>query len=346
MPTIADYRDDCRADGLLVETVPDFLTNGHDGVKTLRDPSHGYLHHTVATVLQSVYWDRAKRPGWPASEWRPEVPAPRANLYVARARKGGCRPGCPYDDQAHLVFTSNGKAHHAGMANLSRIKLARAGRISAAVPTAKAAGLKDDFSGAGFESVGMEIDWNVGEDWPADLLTVVCRAMNVAVDTFDWPGIGSWIQHEQATDRKTDLAYTGDIWALGEHIGRQAPDAQEDDMQVPDLNAAAKLGQLDDFFTRQAQVSARYGLARGVDIRTAVAPLLAAISSAGVESGKRDAAVLAVLATLGKPQELSAEEFAAALAPLLAEQGVTLSEATIARAVRTELAGALAGPTA
>lgn len=67
MTTIADLRDAFSAAGILVETVPDFLSNGHDGVTTLRDPNLGYLHHTVATSLESVYYDPAGRAGPPTN---------------------------------------------------------------------------------------------------------------------------------------------------------------------------------------------------------------------------------------------------------------------------------------
>lgn len=72
-----------------------------------------------------------------------------------------------------------------------------------------------------------------------------------------------------------------------------------------------------------------------------VVQLLGAVTAAGVDSAKRDAAILGVLAALPKPSDVTPEEFAAALAPLLAGHGVDLDAATIAKAVRAELAGAL-----
>jgi hypothetical protein len=243
MATIATLRDAFKAVGIPVETTPDFLTNGHDGVTTLRDPTCGYLHHTVARVLESVYCHPTAS-GWPHSEWRPDVPVPRCNVYGARARAGGCRSGCPYKGKAHTVFVSNGKAHHAGMANLGRIRMARAGLISARISDASVAGLADDFSGAGFESVGWEVDWAEGEDWPADLLDMLALGMRTAVEVFGWSGVGHWIHHRQATRRKPDMAYRGDIWA------RATTTPEEDDMPLSDTDVekvadrvVAKLGE-------------------------------------------------------------------------------------------------------
>jgi hypothetical protein len=226
VPSMADLRTACLDAGLPAETVPDFFTNGHDGVTLLQRPKLGYLHDTVATVLQSVY----SFPGQP--DWRPDVPSPRCNVYLARARSSGCRTGCPYRGRAHLVFVSAGKAHHAGWANLSRIQAARAGRIGPAVVDASAAGLADDYSAASFESVGVEADWNVGEDWPADLLDLLARLMHTAVDVFGWTGVGHWIHHRQATSRKTDMAYRGDIWARARNINL----TEETDMPLNDAD--------------------------------------------------------------------------------------------------------------
>lgn len=228
MPTIADLRDPFVRAGIPIETAPDFFTNGRDRVLTLRDPTCGYLHHTVATQLVSVYWDRTGTSGWPHEEWRPEVPAPRCNLYGARARPAGCRAGCPYDNRAHVVFCSNGKANHAGWANLSRIQAARAGRIDHGVIDAAAAGLADDYSAAGFESVGWEFDWNVGEDWPDDLLDMAAVGVKLTADLF-WDGdVGHWILHRQATNRKPDWQYPGDIWTRANTITAEEPDDMAD----------------------------------------------------------------------------------------------------------------------
>lgn len=216
---IADLIAPFRKAGIPVEVVPDFMTNGRDGVRTLRNPTCGYIHHTVATSLVSVYWDRTGTTGWPHEEWRPTVPAPRCNLFGARARAGGCRLGCSYKGKNHVVFVSNGKANHAGMANLSRIQAARAGRINVNVPNAAAAGLPDNYSAAGFESIGWEFDWNVGEPWPADFLDMAAVGMKVTADLF-WGGdVGHWILHRQATNRKPDWAYTGNIWVRAATIG-------------------------------------------------------------------------------------------------------------------------------
>lgn len=209
--TVVDWERACRTAGLPTETVPDFLGNGHLGVLLLSGPKLGYWHHTDSIVLASVYYDPAGRAGWPAGEWRPTVPAPRANLYAARARAAGCRPGCPYKGRAHLVFTSAGLAYHAGEANLGRVALARAGRVTAAVPDA--AGLPDDYRAANGEAVGLEVDWATGEGWPADLLDLVAAASAAAVRVFGWSGAGHWIHHRQATYRKPDMAYRGDLWA-------------------------------------------------------------------------------------------------------------------------------------
>lgn len=243
MATIVDLLEAHQEAGLPTEVVPDFLTNGH-GLDVLPAPRLGYLHHTVARVLESVYYDRTARPGWPAREWRPDVPAPRCNLYGARARPGGCRPGCRFKGVAHNVFVSAGRAHHAGRANLERIRLARAGRISVRVPDAAAAGLVDDYTDASSESVGYEIDWAEGEDWPADLLDLGARTMRLTVDVFDWPGVGCWIHHRQATRRKPDLAYRGDIWARAAAITIKEDDMSAADVAAINKHTAAKLDEM------------------------------------------------------------------------------------------------------
>ena len=227
MASMIDLLEAAQAARLPVEVVPDFLTNGHDGVLTLDRPRIGYLHHTVARTLESVYYDPLKRPGWPTSEWRPDVPAPRCNIYVARARTAGCRTGCPFKGRDHVVFVSAGKAHHAGMANLSRIQAARAGQIS--VRTPDAAGLPDDYSRASFEAVGVEVDWMSGEGWPASLLDLIARLMQITKRTLGWVELGCWIHHRQATYRKPDMDYRGDIWARAAAI---------DITEEPDMDAA------------------------------------------------------------------------------------------------------------
>lgn len=226
MTTMVDLERACRAAGLPMDpTVPDFLTNGHNGVRVLAEPRVGYWHHTDSTVLQSVYtWDGQ-------DEWRPDVPSPRCNMYAARARPAGCGPHCRNPGRAHLVPVSAGVAYHAGTANLGRIQLARAGRVNAALPDA--AGLPDDYGAANGEAVGLEVDWRTGEGWPADLLDLVASASAVAVGVFGWPGVGSWIHHRQATHRKPDMAYRGDLWART----RQALDGG-DDMPLTDTDAA------------------------------------------------------------------------------------------------------------
>jgi len=240
MSTMVDLERACRAAGMPTETVPDFLTNGHDGVLLLTNPDHGYWHHTDARVLQSVYYDPQGRAGWPASEWRPTVPAPRANVYGARARAAGCRPGCRFTGKAHLVFTSAGKAHHAGFSVRARNDLAARGGVSVDLPDAGWSGLADDYAAAGFRAVGFEVDWASGEGWPADLLDLVAAASAVTVRVFGWPGPGCWIHHRQATGRKPDMAYRGDLWSRTQ----QALDGG-DDMSAADVaEIGAKLDKI------------------------------------------------------------------------------------------------------
>lgn len=74
-----------------------------------------------------------------------------------------------------------------------------------------------------------------------------------------------------------------------------------------------------------------------------LAQILTAITAAGVEAGKRDAAVLTALSLISVPDP---DAFAAALAPLLEREGVLLDVATIARAVRLDLADHLTDPAA
>lgn len=149
---------------------------------------------------------------------------------------------------------------------------------------------------------------------------------------------------------------------LVDEIRDWAPTAapEEDDMSAADVQAinahtTTKVNEVGALLEKhfgpssannpQAWVNVGFGNRITANVKALLAPLLAAISAAGVESGKRDAAVLATLAALPAP-DVDADELAAELAPLLAEHGVDLSEATIARAVRTELAAALAGPAA
>ncbi len=204
-----------QADGLPLEVTPDFTTNGHG--TDLQSPRCGYLHHTDARAVVSVYAAPPGSPGWDSSEWRPEVPSPRCQVYAARARPGGCRAGCPWKGKAHLVFVTAGVAYQAGMANGSRISQAIAGKISAATPDAAASGLADT-TNANDEAMGVEIDWAEGEGWPDDLLALVCRLMALAVRVFRWPGVGSWIRHRQATRRKIDPQTDYDFWTGAQHV--------------------------------------------------------------------------------------------------------------------------------
>lgn len=70
--------------------------------------------------------------------------------------------------------------------------------------------------------------------------------------------------------------------------------------------------------------------------------VLTALTAAGVDDAKRDAAVLGAIAALPKGADVDVEALAAALA----EHGVALDAETIAKAVRADLAVALAGESA
>lgn len=79
----------------------------------------------------------------------------------------------------------------------------------------------------------------------------------------------------------------------------------------------------------------------GTDVKTVVTKvgqLLSVLQAAGVDDAKRDAAVLGAITAMPR-----ADVDEAALAAELAKLGITLDAATIAKAVRTDLAGALAG---
>jgi hypothetical protein len=218
MATMLDLLDAARKKGLPLEVTPDVTSNGHNGIKT-QSPSCGYLHHTVSTTLGSVYKAPAGSTGWDTSEHRPDVPSPRCQVYVARARSAGCRSGCPYKGRIHLVFVSAGVAYQAGKANGGRISAAQQGKISAATPNAASSGLADTMD-ANDESMGFEIDWAEGENWPADLLELVCQLMALSVQVFRWPGVGCFIRHRQATGRKVDPETNYDFWARADAILR------------------------------------------------------------------------------------------------------------------------------
>jgi hypothetical protein len=218
-----------QADGLPLEVTPDFTSNGHG--TDLQSPRCGYLHHTDARAVVSVYAAPPGSRGWDSSEWRPEVPSPRCQVYAARARPGGCRAGCPWKGKAHLVFVSAGVAYQAGMANGSRIRQAMAGQISARTSNAAAAGLPDTMN-ANDEAMGVEIDWAEGEGWPDDLLALVCRLMALTVRVFRWPGVGSWIRHRQATKRKIDPDTDYDFWTGAQRVLDGAT-TEDDEMADP-----------------------------------------------------------------------------------------------------------------
>lgn len=108
------------------------------------------------------------------------------------------------------------------------------------------------------------------------------------------------------------------------------------DMTPEEFAAAAVAGTLDPAFTRQAQILASYGIARAVDVRTAVAPLLndEAVISAAVAD--KASAVLGAIAAL--PTEHLTEQERAELAADIAGQ----VEGLDAAAVLDALAGRLA----
>jgi hypothetical protein len=235
---MVDLLDAARAAGLPIEVTPDFLTNGHNGIK-VQSPSCGYLHHTVATELGSVYKAPAGSTGWDTSEWRPTVPSPRCQVYAARARAAGCRPGCLHKGRAHLVFVSAGVAYQAGKASGLRIGMAQRGLIDASVVNAAAAGL-DDTMDANDEAMGVEIDWALGEDWPDDLLDLVCTLMGLSVRVFGWPGMGAWLRHRQATDRKVDPDTDFDFWTRASELAA----GEDDDMGTWSEEDSANLAHL------------------------------------------------------------------------------------------------------
>lgn len=86
----------------------------------------------------------------------------------------------------------------------------------------------------------------------------------------------------------------------------------------------------------------------GTDVKAVVGKvgtLLTTLQSAGVESAKRDAAVLGALTALPAP-DVDEQALAAELAPLLAGHGVPLDTATLVKAIRVDWAAALAEPAA
>lgn len=86
----------------------------------------------------------------------------------------------------------------------------------------------------------------------------------------------------------------------------------------------------------------------GTDVKTIitrVGQLLTALNAAGVEDAKRDAAVLGAITALPSG-DVDEAALAADLAPRLAELGVNLDADTLVKAIRADLAAALAEPAA
>lgn len=162
----------------------------------------GMLHHDAIGPVTRTRGIEVMRKG------RSDLSGPLANAWLDR-------------DGTWCVITDQ-RANHAGACSTVALGEAFAGRVSAATRDARDRALLDDTSVGNRYLFGVEVANNgLGETYPVDQLDSLARG--VAALNRAW-GLtsGHWLHHRQATRRKIDMSWRGDIWRL-------IDDHQEDD---------------------------------------------------------------------------------------------------------------------
>jgi hypothetical protein len=197
MASILDLATAYRAEGLHVYEVPGWRNRGHSDGPML--PRGGGWHHTADNSgLISVL-------NLNGPDIRPDVPQPRANVWV------------PRDEDYDLAMVCAGTAYHFGAGSRTALALAWNGRVSAATPDAAVAGYPDDLDDTApgnATMIGHEVE-NLGTGQPltARQLWAIPRIAAAECRLFGW-GPGHHMHHRQYTRRKPDMQWRGDLWAL------------------------------------------------------------------------------------------------------------------------------------
>jgi len=203
--TLANLPDALIREGLRPYVVSEWRTNGHDDQLLITDVWGTLLHHTADNAGLGSVWD-------PRGDRRPSVPQPRANAWVPR--------GLSYD----VAVVSSGRAYHAGDNSGAVLNEIRAGRISQYTLDAAQRGLADTSNGNGV-LFGIEVE-NTGTGQPLTakqlfVLPRVCAALCRLLGQ----SVGHIAHHRQATSRKPDMFWRGDIWGMTADILSQPPGA-------------------------------------------------------------------------------------------------------------------------
>lgn len=307
------------AAGLSVFVVPEWRSNGHDGQLVLADPWGVLLHHTADNGgLKSV---------WGSPDIRPDVPQPRANLWMPRDNSR-------YD----VAVVSAGRAYHAGRNSSVALADVRAGRVGPSTPDARVRGLADDTNGNGV-LVGLEVEnWGDGQPLTDSQLRNLPRVCAVLLGVFGL-GVGHLAHHRQVTERKPDMQWRGDIWAMTATVlaGKEGvlmalTDEQQDVVYraAQQILGAVGYGQRDFAGTVEATLGVVQGLVNTLNTKAG------ALATAITDS---KAAVLGAVAAV-PTDHLSKDEralLASDIAALLDEHGVPVDSGALLDALAQRL---------
>jgi hypothetical protein len=192
-----DLADAYRREGLRVLELSGWQNRGHSAGPI--SPRGGGWHHTADDIgVISVF--NANGP-----DIRPDVPQPRANVWV------------PRDGDHDLVLVCAGTAFHFGKGSRTALSLAWDGKVTLATPDAVDAQYPDDLddTAPGNDTmIGHEVQ-NLGD---GQLLTdqqlrAIPRIAAAECRLFDW-STGHHMHHRQYTRRKPDMQWRGDLWSL------------------------------------------------------------------------------------------------------------------------------------
>lgn len=141
---------------------------------------------------------------------RSDLPGPLCNAWLER-------------DGTWCLIT-DGRANHAGSCSHIALSEAFAGRISASTRDARDRALLDDTTIGNRYLFGVEVANNgVGESYPSVQIDSLAQGI-VAINAACGLTSGHWLHHRQATRRKIDMSWRGDLWSLIDQHD------QEDDM--------------------------------------------------------------------------------------------------------------------
>ncbi len=224
--SMLDLADVYRREGLRVHELPGWQTRGHSAGPI--SPRGGGWHHTADNSgLISVF-------NLNGPDIRPDVPQPRANVWVPRQ--------ADFD----LVLVCAGLANHFGKGSRTALALASNGQVSLDTPDAVDAQYPDDLDDTApgnATMIGHEVE-NLGDGQPLteQQLRALPRIAAAECRLFGW-SVGHHMHHRQYTRRKPDMQWRGDLWSLTEAVLRGQ---EEDGMASAEFEKLEK--KLDDMF--------------------------------------------------------------------------------------------------